>query len=68
MARLTANIRKNLRSGQFAIPGMRKYPIPDVTHARNALGRVSQFGSPIEKATVRAAVGRRFPSIGRKRI
>lgn len=42
------------------------YPIPDKAHARNALARVSQFGTPAEKAAVRAKVHRKFPGIGRK--
>lgn len=66
MARLTTRGRKRLSSGSFALPG-RRYPIHDKAHARNALARVSQFGSPSEKARVRAAVKRRFPSIGKKK-
>jgi hypothetical protein len=42
------------------------YPIPDASHARNALSRVSQFGSPAEKAAVRAKVHGRFPNIDKK--
>jgi hypothetical protein len=59
--------RKRLSTKTFALPGKRKYPIPDKAHARNALARVAQNGSPTEKKTVRAAVKRRFPSIGRKK-
>src|SRR5699024_11412436 len=36
-------------------------------HARNALSRVSQHGSPAEKKRVRAAVRRKYPSIGKKK-
>ena len=39
------------------------YPIPDESHARNALARVSQHGSEAEKAKVRAAVEKKFPNI-----
>lgn len=39
------------------------YPIPDISHARNALARVSQFGSSTEKARVRAAVYAKFPQL-----
>jgi hypothetical protein len=70
MARLTAAVRKHLPRGQFALPSKRSggkggYPINDKAHARNALARVSQFGTPSQKAKVRAAVHRRYPSIGR---
>lgn len=63
MAKLTAKKRKRLKSSTFALPD-RRYPIPDASHARNALARVSQNGTPAEKAKVRAAVHRKFPSIG----
>lgn len=62
--KLTYAARKKLKKGSFALPGKRAYPIENASHARNALARVSQFGSPAEKATVRAAVKRRYPSIG----
>lgn len=65
MARLTYKERKNLPSSTFVEPGKRKYPIPDAAHGRNALARVSQHGSPAEKAKVRAAVHRKFPGIGK---
>jgi hypothetical protein len=69
MAKLTAKRRKSLKKSSFALGG-RRYPIHDKAHARNALARVSQHGSPSEKARVRAAVRRKYPSIavgGRKR-
>lgn len=65
MARLTPTARSRLSSSTFAIPAERKYPINDPNHARNALARVSQFGSPAEKSKVRAAVHRKFPGIGK---
>lgn len=63
MAKLTAKSRNALSTGSFALPG-RRYPINDASHARNALARVSQHGSSSEKSRVRAAVHRKFPSIG----
>ena len=76
MAKLTAKARKALPKKDFAVPlrgeGKAKrggYPIPDESHARNALARASQFGSPKVKAEVKKAVERKFPSInvgGRK--
>lgn len=59
---LTTKTRKALPTTAFALPN-RRYPIHDKAHARNALARVAQNGSPAEKAKVRAAVKRKFPSI-----
>jgi hypothetical protein len=67
MARLTAATRDRLPTASFALPG-RRYPINDASHARNALSRVSQYGTPRQKATVRAAVHRRYPGIGRSGV
>jgi len=64
MAKLTASDRNSLSGSSFALPG-RRYPIADASHARNALARVSQHGSPSEQARVRSAVHRKFPSIGK---
>lgn len=63
MSQLTASARKAIPSGEFALPG-RRYPIEDKSHARNALSRVAENGTPAEKSTVRAKVHRKFPSIG----
>jgi len=63
--KLTTKARKALSKGQFVFPGERRYPIHDKAHARNALSRVSQHGTPVEKAKVRAAVHRKFPNIGK---
>ncbi len=64
---LSTKDRKKLGKGSFALPGKRKYPIPDESHARNALARVAQNGTPEEQKKVRAAVAKRFPSIGKKK-
>jgi hypothetical protein len=64
---LTGKDRKKLSKKEFALPGKRKYPIPDKAHARNALARVAQNGTPDEQTKVRAAVRKRFPSIGKKK-
>lgn len=61
--RLTVAERHALPSKDFALPGER-YPINDPNHARNALARVSQHGTPAEKSKVRAAVHRKYPGIG----
>jgi hypothetical protein len=71
---LSAKQRQALPSSSFALPGKGKgpkgagagsYPIPDPAHARNALARVSQHGTSEQKAKVRAAVHRKYPSIGK---
>jgi hypothetical protein len=70
MAVLSSSDRKGLGKSQFAIPskapGSGSYPIPDKARAQNALARVSQFGSPAEKAKVRAAVNAKFKEFGGK--
>jgi len=63
--KLTSKARNAIPTKSFALPG-RRYPIEDASHPRNALSRVSQNGTPAEKATVRAKVKARYPSIGRK--
>jgi hypothetical protein len=62
MAKLTTKARKAIPTKAFALPG-RRYPIENASHARNALARVSQFGSSAEKSTVRSAVKAKFPGI-----
>ena len=42
MAKLTTTRRNDLPKSDFGMPGERKYPMPDKSHARNALARVSQ--------------------------
>lgn len=64
MAKLTSKKRNSLKSSEFAEPGKRKYPVQDKAHAKNALARVSQFGSESEKSAVRKKVHAKFPSIG----
>jgi hypothetical protein len=64
MAKLSSAARKEIPSKSFAEPNKRKYPIENEAHAKNALARVSQNGTPAEKAKVRAAVKKKYPSIG----
>lgn len=63
MAKLTSKQRNRLKSSEFAEPGKRKFPINDRNHAKNALARVSQFGSSSEKAAVKRKVHSKFPGI-----
>tara|TARA_R100001143_G_C3308029_1_gene108822 strand:- start:223 stop:429 length:207 start_codon:yes stop_codon:yes gene_type:complete len=62
MAKLTAAKRKAIPSKDFAGPD-RSYPINDASHARNALARVSQHGTPALQARVKSAVKRKYPGI-----
>lgn len=68
MPKLTAKKRAALAKKNFAEPGKRKYPIEDSNHAKNALARVSQFGTGAEKKEVRAKVHARYPNIGKKTV
>ena len=72
MAKLNAAKRQSLPKTDFALPGKGggkkgagsgSYPIPDASHARNALARSS--GKPVA-AAVRAKVHAKFPGIGGK--
>jgi hypothetical protein len=65
MAKLSSAARKAIPTKSFAEPDKRKYPIEDEAHARNALARVEQSGTPAEKAKVKAAVRKKYPSIGK---
>lgn len=42
MSKLTTKARKKLPKKDFGLPGERKYPVEDKSHAKNALARVSQ--------------------------
>jgi hypothetical protein len=43
MARLTTAKKKAEPKSEFGLPGQRKYPMPDKSHARNAKARASQM-------------------------
>jgi hypothetical protein len=63
---LTYAQRKRMRDSSFALPKQRKYPIPDISHARNALARVDAFGTRAEQAEVKRKVYAKFPSLNKK--
>lgn len=67
MAKLSSKKRSKMKSKSFALPGKRAYPIPDKAHARNALARVAQHGTPAQQKKVRAAVTKKFPSLKKAR-
>ncbi|MFP5230780.1 MAG: hypothetical protein ACLGXA_24450 [Acidobacteriota bacterium] len=66
MARLNAEDRKRLRSSSFALPDKREFPIEDREHGEKALQLLPNSDTtPAEKARVRAAVHRKFPTMGK---
>lgn len=42
MAKLDAAERKRIPASEFGLPGSRKYPMPDKSHAANAKARATQ--------------------------
>lgn len=43
MAKLNAARRNSIPSSEFGLPGSRKYPMPDRSHAQNAKARATQM-------------------------
>jgi hypothetical protein len=78
-AKMTLERREGLPSKAFAVPAGKakkigvageikgeakgKYPIPDLKHAKNALARVSQHGTPAEREAVRKKVYAKYPQL-----
>jgi hypothetical protein len=63
MAKLDAEERSALPSSKFGLPGSRKYPMPDASHAENAKARATQMVrkgklSPASAAKIRAKADR----------
>jgi hypothetical protein len=59
MAVLKAKERNKLKKSTFGLPGERKYPMPDKSHAANAKARATQMVkkgklSPASKAKIDA--------------
>ena len=78
--KLTREQRNALPDLAFAISSRRAYPVPTKTqlksvgqpvssgpsHARNALSRVSHFGTATEKTKVCQTVSQRYPNVHAK--
>ena len=64
MSKLTAATRNALPTSDFALPG-RRYPVENASHGRAALSMVAKYGTPEEKAKVRAKVRAKYPGIGK---
>ena len=60
---LTYKQRQELPDSAFVFPDERKYPIDSENRARNALTRVTQYGTSGEQAKVKAAVKKKYPDI-----
>jgi hypothetical protein len=63
MAELKARTRNKLPESKFGLPGERKYPMPDRSHAANAKARATQQVkagnlSPAAAARIRAKADR----------
>lgn len=57
---LTAKGRHHIKSSNFVFPEDERYPIHDISHARNALARSSGTS---DEAAVKAAVYRKYPAL-----
>lgn len=42
MAKLSSGSRKSMPRSEFGLPGSKKYPMPDKSHAANAKARAAQ--------------------------
>ena len=62
MAKLDAAKRRKLPAKDFAL-GKGRYPINDPGHAKSALARISEYGSPSEKKEVEEKVRKKYPGM-----
>lgn len=63
MSKLTSKSRNKLPKSEFGMPGERKFPMPDKSHAANAKARASEMEnkgriSPSTKAKIDAKANR----------
>lgn len=63
MAKLNTKMRAKLPAQEFGLPGQRKYPMPDESHAVNAKARATQQVkkgrlSPAAAAKIRSKANR----------
>lgn len=73
MAKLRAAKRNALPSSKFGLPGSRKYPMPDKSHAANAKARATQMVkagklSPASASKIRAKANRVLGSMNLKAL
>lgn len=69
MAQLSRRRRKKLRKNQFALPGSRRFPVHDRSHAANAKARATQMYNKgkISKSTRDKVHARANKVLNRKR-
>jgi hypothetical protein len=70
--KLTAKKRNKLPSSTFGLPGERKYPMPDRSHAANAKARATQQVakgnlSPSQKSAIDAKANRILGKTGKSK-
>ena len=65
MAKLNAAERKAIPSSTFGLPGSRKYPMPDKSHAVNAEARATQME---KRGKLSAAAADRIKSKARRML
>lgn len=63
MSKLKTSTRNVLPTSKFGLPGARKYPMPDASHAVNAKARATQMVSkgklsPMQATKIRAKANR----------
>lgn len=67
MAKLTSKRRNSLPKSSFGLPGERKYPMPDASHAANAKARASQaVNAGRMSRSTEAAIDRKADSVMHK--
>jgi hypothetical protein len=71
MAKLPTKTRNKLPKSDFGLPGSRKYPMPDKSHAANAKARATQMEkagklSPSAKAKIDAKANKILGKKGKK--
>lgn len=65
---LSSQDKGHLPDNAFVFQKERKYPIHDISHARNALARVAQHGTKDEQDRVRAVVHAKYPEITKENV
>lgn len=71
MAKLTTAARKKIPTSEFGLPGQKKYPMPDKSHAANAKARATQMVkkgklSPSSAAKIKAKANRMLGESNKK--
>lgn len=57
MSKMTSATRSSLPKEEFGLPGQRKYPMPDKSHAANAKARATQM---VDKGKLSAGAAARI--------